>query len=92
VVLPCWPKRLRDAGFRNLVEKTIQTESPAHVAVRVVWLDMDEMQRFEKAYGPWLQEMAQTEMPAYEKVNPLVDVLNTLRPCGSCDDDCDDKT
>ena len=26
---------------------------------------------------PWLQEMAQTEMPAYEKVNPLVQVLNS---------------
>ena len=88
VVLPCWPKRFRNAGFRNLVEKTIQTESPAHVHIRVVWLDIAEMQRFEKVYGPWLQEMAQTEMPAYEKVNPLVEVLNTLRPCGSCEDDC----
>lgn len=90
-VLPCWPKRFRNPGFRNLVEKTIQTESPAHVQVRVVWLDIPEMQRFEDAYAPWLQEMAQTEMPAYEKVNPLVEVLNTLRPCGSCDDDCGDN-
>jgi hypothetical protein len=89
VVLPCWPKRLRDPGFRNLVEKTIQTESPAHVDVRVVWLDIPEMQRFESAYSPWLQEMAATEMPAYEKVNPLVDVLNTLQPCGCCNDECD---
>ncbi len=89
IVLPCWPKRFRNASFRRLVEKTIQTESPAHVHIRVVWLDIDEMQRFEKAYGPWLQEMAQTEMPAYEKVNPLVEVLNTLRPCGSCEDDCE---
>lgn len=89
VVLPCWPKRFRNAGFRNLVEKTIQTESPAHVFIRVVWVDIPEMQRFENAYSPWLQEMAQTEMPAYEKVNPLVDVLNTLQPCGSCSDDCE---
>ncbi|MDB5250069.1 MAG: hypothetical protein JWQ40_4463 [Segetibacter sp.] len=88
VVLPCWPKRLRDATFRNLVEKKIETETPAHVHTRVVWLGVQEMQRFEKVYAEWLLEMAQTEMPGYEKVNPLVDVLNTLRPCGVCEDDC----
>lgn len=88
VVIPCWPKRLRNATFRNLVEKTIQTESPAHVEIRVVWVGIEEMRRFEKVYADWLQEMAVTEMPGYEKVNPLVDVLNTLQPCGVCDDGC----
>jgi len=88
IVLPCWPKRLRDATFRNLVEKTIQTESPAHVHTRVVWIGIAEMQRFENAYSDWLLEQAQTEMPSYDKVNPLVEVLNTLKPCGTCADDC----
>lgn len=88
-VLPCWPKRFRDPTFRNLVEKTIQVESPAHVHTRIVWLGLQEMQRFETAYGEWLLEMSQTEMPSFEKTNPLVDVLNTLRPCGVCDDECD---
>lgn len=88
VVLPCWPKRLRDQTFRNLVEKTIQTEFPAHVHARVVWVGIQEMQRFEIAYYDWLQEMARNEIPAYEKVNPLVEVLNTLKPCGSCKDEC----
>jgi len=27
-VLPCWPKRLRDKTFKNLVEKTISSETP----------------------------------------------------------------
>ena len=88
-VLPCWPKRFRDATFRNLVEKTIAAESPAHVQTRVVWLGLAEMKRFEEAYYNWLEEMSVTEIPAYEKVNPLVNVLNTLRPCGVCEDDCD---
>jgi hypothetical protein len=88
IVLPCWPKRLRDATFRNFVEKTIQTESPAHVHTRIVWIGIAEMQRFETAYSDWLLEQAQTEMPSYDKVNPLVDVLNTLQPCGTCNDDC----
>jgi hypothetical protein len=88
VVLPCWPVRFRDPSFRYLVEKTIQTECPAHIQTRVLWLDVLEMKRFEKAFRDWLQEMSQTEIPDYEKVNPLVDVLNTLRPCGSCEDEC----
>lgn len=47
------------------------------------------MQRFEKVYNAWLLEMAQTEVPDYEIVNPLVDVINSLVPCGVCTDDCD---
>ncbi len=89
VVLPCWPKRFRDATFRNHVEQTIVAESPAHVQARIVWLGLAEMKRFEEAYYNWLEEMSVTEIPAYEKVNPLVTVLNTLRPCGVCEDDCD---
>jgi hypothetical protein len=88
VVLPCWPKRLRDATFRNLVEKTIHAQSPAHTALHIVWLGIPEMIRFEKAYCDWLEEMTITEMPSYEKVNPLVEVLNTLKSCGVCEDDC----
>jgi len=88
VVLPCWPKRLRDPSFRNLVEKTIISESPAHVATRVMWIGIEEMQRFEKAYSSWLVEMSQTEVPDYDVVNPLVDVINSLVPCGVCADDC----
>jgi hypothetical protein len=87
-VLPCWPKRFRDPTFRNLVEKTLQTEAPAHVHVRIVWLGIQEMQRFEKVYCQWLLEMSQTELPSYEQTNPLVEVLNTLRPCGFCEDEC----
>jgi hypothetical protein len=70
------------------VEKTIQAESPAHTQPRIVWIGIAEMQRFEQAYRDWLLEMAQTEMPGYDKVNPLVEVLNTLQPCGTCKDDC----
>jgi hypothetical protein len=87
VVLPCWPKRLRDLTFRNLVEKTIQSEFPAHIHTRVAWVGMQEMQKFEEVYSIWLEEMAQNEMPRYEVVNPLIDKLNNLQPC-TCDEDC----
>jgi len=88
VVLPCWPKRFRDSTFRNLVEKTIQTEFPAHIHTKIVWIGLQEMKEFEQAYHSWLDEMAQNEMPRYEIVNLLVEKLKTLKACGSCNEDC----
>lgn len=88
LVLPCWPKRLRDKTFRNLVQKTIDAETPAHVHTRVVWLGIWQMKKFEEVYRAWLQEMALTEMPGYEFVNPLIDTVNKLEPCGTCTDEC----
>ncbi len=86
--MPCWPKRFRDPTFRNLVEKTIQSEFPAHIHTRVVWIGIQEMKEFEKVYYDWLVEMAQSEMPPYDVLNPLVNKLNSLKSCGSCDEDC----
>jgi hypothetical protein len=88
-VLPCWTGRLRDPTFRALVEKTIQAESPAHVHTRIVWVGLQEMQRFERAYYDWLQSMLPDQEPTYDIVNQLVDVLYTLQSCGSCEEECD---
>lgn len=88
VVLPCWPSRFKDSTYRNLVEKTIQTQAPAHVQMQVKWVGIEQMRAFEEAYGNWLTEMATNEVPAYEKVNPLVTVLDNLQTCGHCKDDC----
>ena len=89
VILPCWPKRMRDHTFRNLVEKTIQCEFPAHIHSRIVWLGLMEMKAFEAVYTNWLREMSLNETPLYDAINPLVDKLNNLMPCGVCDDECD---
>ena len=88
LVLPCWPKRLRDKTFQHLVEKTIEAETPAHIHTRVVWLGIEQMKKFEQVYCAWLQEMAQTEIPTYEIVNPFIDNINKLQPCGSCKEEC----
>ncbi len=88
VVLPCWPSRFRDRTYRNLVEKTIQTQAPAHVEMRVKWVGIEQMRMFEQTYLDWMTEMATNEVPAYEKVNPLVIALDNLQTCGHCQDDC----
>ncbi|AKD55541.1 hypothetical protein [Spirosoma radiotolerans] len=88
VILPCWPSRFKDRTYRNLVEKTIQTQAPAHVQMRVKWVGIEQMRTFEQTYLAWLTEMATNEVPAYENVNPLVTALDTLQTCGHCQDDC----
>jgi hypothetical protein len=88
LVLPCWPKRMRNKTFQHLVEKTIEAETPAHIHTRVVWLGIWQMKKFEEVYCAWLQEMAQTEIPGYQFVNPFIETINTLQPCGTCQDEC----
>ena len=54
VVFPSWPIRFQKPSFRNLAQELIMAESPAHVLVNVLWLDLEEMELFEKAYKAWI--------------------------------------
>lgn len=89
VVLPCWSRRFQNKGFRYFTEQTLQLEKPAHVDLRVVWLGMEAMRRFEQIYRTWLIEMVANEgMPELNVVNRLVEELCSLKSCGECGDDC----
>lgn len=88
IVLPCWVKRFRDKTFRNLVEKTIQNETPAHIQPNVRWVGIQEMRKFEETYYNWLKECMSTYAPDYKIVNELVEKLNHIVECGHCEDDC----
>ena len=43
--------RLSDANFRSFVEQTVRDEAPAHLGLRVLWLDAATMLRFDQVYG-----------------------------------------
>ena len=58
MVFPAWPSRFQKASFRNLIHSLIVQESPAHVLVNVLWLDVEDMETFEKAYRTWLHQKA----------------------------------
>ncbi|MEM8909377.1 MAG: hypothetical protein AAGD05_16135, partial [Bacteroidota bacterium] len=53
IVLPSWPQRFRSTRFRQLVEKTLRAEAPAHVYLRICWINHCEMQTFERCYDEW---------------------------------------
>lgn len=58
VVLPAWPRRFQDRAFRQFVERTLRLEAPAHVALKIAWVDLRQMKTFEDAYRHWLEQLA----------------------------------
>lgn len=78
VVLPSWPEKFRNLNFRRFIEKTIRTETPAHIFPRVCWIDNEQMNGLEKAYEKWLKDI-QTDKPVPEVVSELITQLINLK-------------
>ncbi len=55
LVLPAWLERFRNMDFRRHFEYTARLEAPAHVHIKICWVDEADMIRFEKAFKAWLQ-------------------------------------
>ena len=83
VILPAWPRRFRDFDFRCFIERTLRLEAPAHVALKIAWLDPAQMAEFEAAYRPWLEQTAlasqERECDRTGALNRLIDLLTQLR-------------
>lgn len=60
VVLPNWPQRFGRDSFRQLVYNTLTAEVPAHITLRLHWLDPDQMNTFEVMHDLWLQDLSGT--------------------------------
>lgn len=58
VVLPYWPGHFDNMSFRAYFEQKIREEAPAHVMVKVCWIDNAQMRLFELAYRAWLEALA----------------------------------
>jgi hypothetical protein len=58
-VLPGQAGRLNEAessGFRQLVERIIREETPAHLIAYIHWLEQDAWEEFKGAYEDWLEK------------------------------------
>jgi uncharacterized protein YegP (UPF0339 family) len=54
VILPYWPERFRDLDFRRFFEKTMRTEAPAHLSLKICWVNYTTMQKFQEVVNRWL--------------------------------------
>ncbi|AFY99506.1 hypothetical protein [Calothrix sp. PCC 6303] len=58
VILPYWSERFRNIDFRRFVERTLRLEAPAHIALKIAWVNVQQMHEFEVAYHDWLEQLA----------------------------------
>ncbi|QIR36399.1 hypothetical protein HCG51_06255 [Tolypothrix sp. PCC 7910] len=84
IVLPYWPQRFRNINFRRFIEQTLRLEAPAHVALKIAWLDVHQMRNFEDAYHQWLEQLAldacdDAACDLTGALNRLVKILPKLR-------------
>jgi len=87
-VLPCWPGRFRNKGFRKFVEKTIYEETPSHIHPKIFWLGITEMREYEEPYFDWLIEMSCNDVPDIGISNEFIMQLLGLKNCDEfCADD-----
>jgi hypothetical protein len=89
VLLPFWPPRFRDMDFRKYFEGVMESESPAHIAVKVCWISFTSMKKFEDIFQEWLialREYAEDlkkdddakKLNLKEANNKLVEFLKTV--------------
>ena len=81
LVLPAWLDRFRNNYFRNLAEKTILSEAPAYLEVRMYWVHQHAMCRFESVYKRWLETymLPDDSSDRITALNKLIEELDRLK-------------
>ncbi|WDE09534.1 hypothetical protein [Thalassomonas haliotis] len=59
-VVPCWLRRFASLDFRRFFEQTLRQETPAHIHIKICWVDQDTMASFEPAFFDWLEHKRRT--------------------------------
>ncbi|MCQ6468374.1 hypothetical protein NPN14_24405, partial [Vibrio parahaemolyticus] len=47
--------RFRNLTFRKYAEKIFRQEAPAHVLLKICWVNANDMKQFQLAYKNWLE-------------------------------------
>lgn len=81
VLLPYWNKRFRNMNFRRYFEKMIRTEAPAHLSLKICWINFTSMKKFETIFKKWLEALQdyESDIIANEmKKNALMNANNEM--------------
>ncbi|MDI3319778.1 hypothetical protein [Pinibacter soli] len=85
VVLPYWPGHFDNMAFRQYFEDKIREEAPAHIMLKVCWLNNELMNVFEIRYKKWIEELAnysfdrKTYLDAFREANDrMIEILAQL--------------
>ncbi|MEM7657455.1 MAG: hypothetical protein AAF399_15080 [Bacteroidota bacterium] len=55
LIFPAWTARFQNPKLRKLMERIVRLHTPAHLAVEVFWIGLEEMVRLEKTLADWRQ-------------------------------------
>jgi len=55
VILPSWSARFNNVQFRDYLEESFKLNLPAHIYPEFYWLNINELNKFEKLYRNWLK-------------------------------------
>ncbi|HZH71581.1 MAG TPA: hypothetical protein VFD91_03730, partial [Mariniphaga sp.] len=86
VVLPYWPGHFDNMQFREYFETKIREEAPAHIMLKICWLNNDLMREFEVNYKEWIESVATytsdktIDIGAFRDANnKMIDTLSRLK-------------
>ena len=98
VILPYWMERFTDRlmKVRTYADELLRREAPAHVHLKICWVDNEQLRRFEVRFRRWLELLAERypdPVLLSQRLNALLRILGELRsvyPQGYLHD-CDDS-
>lgn len=98
IALPAWPERFRSVQSREIIEKLLQREAPAHVLLRILWLNPRDLCCFEFYFKQWKQWMAGKHRAEKNIANcDFLKIIfrksfDDLQECDECNNcSCDEK-
>lgn len=81
VVLPSWPARMRHMEFRRYLERFVHMEVPAHVSVKICWVNRRQMSELDTAFRTWAALCVTQPVPPdvyNQALGNLLDALGNL--------------
>jgi hypothetical protein len=89
IALPAWPQRFRSAENKAVVENLLQKEAPAHVLLRIIWMNPRDFCCFEFYFKKWNYWLAKKMCdPLYNNCDFLGLLFHkdfqTLEDCNEC--------
>ena len=88
IALPAWPLRFRSAENKAVIEKLLQKEAPAHVLLRILWLNPRDFCCFEFYFKNWNYWLAKKMCdPQYNNCDFLGLLFHkSFQPLNECDE------
>lgn len=99
IILPGYLSRFKSIVFRKYAEQIFRQEAPAHVLLKICWVNISDMIGFQKTYKNWIESYREyrtkfcennlTEIEENNYKNTLHDLvealkeLNTIYPVGN---------